>query len=107
MGCAARLGGCLLLLAAWQNSARAADAPDSRESEIVQAPGDAWRERGFRLQLRSGREDLIGFGAVPDGWGVPIAVEPSVRLTPSWSLTSSLQYTLLFAPTLRGLRFAA
>lgn len=75
-------------------------APQDRISEIVPTALEAWEREGFRVQLRLGFESLEPEGLQrrlsSDGLDhFSLAVEPGVRLSRWWSLSTSLRYTVL------------
>jgi len=94
-----RIGGILALsaLLAWPAMAGAAvPEPEERESEYEMPAGEAWRQPGFRVQLRVGHESVADDdGLGPDAAGLTLGVEPGIRLSRWFSLSATLRYTRL------------
>jgi len=77
--------------------------PVERESEYEMPAAEAWRQPGFRVQLRFGLDDLVGTDA-PDASGFSFAVEPGIRLSESFTISAALRYAVLDVG-LQGVRY--
>jgi len=88
-------GGPLLLALLAPLPAAGDEEPSERESEYEMPASEAWALPGFRVQLRFGRDSLVGGDGAPDASGWSFTVEPGIRLSASFSLSATLRYAAL------------
>lgn len=99
-------GALLLFLLAAFPAAGGAEEPVERESEYEMEASEAWRQPGFRVELRLGRDNLSGVRHAPDAGGFAFSVSPGIRLSEHFTLSAGLRYTALYGDVW-GLRYGA
>ena len=98
--------GVFVAVLGWMLAAEAQADVVERESEIEVPASEAWQREGFRVQLRLGSGSATGAADAPNAGGMSFEVEPGVRLSRYWSLSSTLRYGAFEGGDFEALRWS-